>query len=232
MRLHRFFVPSDVAELTHDFWLRDEAIYKQWSKVLRYRDGDQVVLFDGVMSERLYKIVQFGDDAVHLEMITEFERKLPSRHVYLFFSLLKKDKNDWVIQKATELGVGNLVPIVASRSEKTGFNLERAYKIATEAAEQCGRSNIPDIREPISLETAIDDYNQTVDLYLCNEGGDLLAGLDEERPIGVFVGPEGGWTDTEVTLFTDAGVGSLGLSDFTLRAETACVTAVAKAMGL
>src|SRR5690606_20204102 len=98
---------------------------------------------------RLYKIVQVEKDGVKLELVTEFERKLPERHIYLFFSLLKKDKNEWVLQKCTELGVRNFVPIVADRSEKTGFNLERSEKIVIEAAEQCGRSDIPDVREPI-----------------------------------------------------------------------------------
>lgn len=224
MRLHRFYVDPNDTELTHNFWLKDERLRNQWQKVLRYREGDEVVLFDGVRTERLYKILEIASDAVHLELVTEFERKLPARHVYLFFSLLKKDKNDWVLQKCTELGVSNFVPILAERSEKTGFNLERAEKIVIEAAEQCGRSDIPHVREPLLLDTALEEYKDKVQLLICDETLDQNEQLSD-GPVGIFIGPEGGWTDKELGLFEQAGAGHFHLGNLTLRAETAAVAA-------
>lgn len=228
MRLHRFFVRPDDLELTHDLWVHDQRLLNQWLRVLRYRVGDQLVLFDGERSERLYRIEEIEKDGVHLNMVTDFERKLPGKHVYLFFSLLKKDKNDWVLQKGTELGVRNFVPVLAARSEKTGFNLERAEKIVIEAAEQCGRSDIPQLREPVLLETAFNEYSGKVQLLVCHEGSNNTEYISDDKPVGVFIGPEGGWTKEELALFDERGLRRLQLGELTLRAETAAITVAAK----
>lgn len=147
----------------------------------------------------------------------------------MLWSLLKKDKNDWIIQKCTELGVSHFVPVLADRSEKTGFNMERATKIAIEAAEQCGRSDIPGIREPIHIETAINELIGSVSLCVCEQSDENINNnLDNNNHIGVFIGPEGGWSDNEKSLFKSAELKHLNLHDFTLRAETAAVAAVTK----
>lgn len=228
MKLHRFYTKPDEVELKHNFWVHDERLLNQWTRVLRYRVGDQVVLFNGVDTERLYKFVAMEKDGAHLELVTEFERKLPKQHIYLFFSLLKKDKNDWVLQKCTELGVRNFVPILAARSEKTGFNTERAEKIVTEAAEQCGRSDIPHIREPLTLDTALKEYKEKVQLLVCDEQLTDNEQIPDDKPTGIFIGPEGGWTPAELALFKQAGVGHFHLGSLTLRAETAAVAAATK----
>lgn len=228
MRLHRFYVDPSQTELSHNFWLKDERLRLQWSKVLRYQAGDEVVLFDGVAHERLYRIEEIATDAVHLNFITEFERKLPKKHMYLFFSLLKKDKNDWVLQKCTELGVSNFVPILASRSEKTGFNIERARKIVIEASEQCGRGDIPHVREPILLETAIHEYKDRIMLLVSDEELTENTPAGTDKPVGIFIGPEGGWSDEEKNIFGANKVGHFHLGSLTLRAETAAVAASTK----
>ena len=229
MRVHRFYVAPSEFELEHLVWSKSVQLRNQWLKVFRYHEGDEVVLFDGVKSERLYKITQIEPDAIKLEMVTDFERKLPAKHVYLFWSLLKKDKNEWVIQKCTELGVSNFVPIIAERSEKLGFDMERAEKIAIEAAEQCGRGDIPHIREPVGLQEALAEYKGKVDLLFTDErqeeGGKRQ---DSENPVGVLIGPEGGWTEGELELFKQENLVSLHLGNLTLRAETAAVVAATK----
>jgi 16S rRNA (uracil1498-N3)-methyltransferase len=230
MRLHRFYIAPDVCELSHEVWMRSEELRNQWLKVFRYRTEDEVVLFDGIAKERLYKITQIEPDAIKVEMVTEFERKLPAKHIYLFWSLLKKDKNEWVIQKCTELGVSNFVPIIAERSEKLGFDTERAEKIAIEAAEQCGRSDIPHIREPISLSEALSEYSGKVDMLFCDEPNPstIYPLQSTKNPLGIFIGPEGGWTKKELELFKNANLGSLNLGNLTLRAETAAIAATTK----
>lgn len=225
MRLHRFYVGSEL-ELKHDFWLHDERLIHQWNNVLRFREGQETVLFSDT-HERLYHIVEIKRDEAHLVHVTDFERKTPAKDIYLMWSLLKKDKNDWVLQKCTELGVSHFIPLMAERSEKTGFNTERAEKIVIEAAEQCGRSDIPNVREPISLETILEELSGKVDLYICEQdGSDGRA--DATRPQGVLIGPEGGWSDHEKRLFQEKQLPHLNLHDFTLRAETAAVAATTK----
>ncbi|MDZ7785604.1 MAG: RsmE family RNA methyltransferase [Candidatus Saccharibacteria bacterium] len=225
MRLHRFYV-GDQLELSESFWMRDAALLHQWQKVLRLSEGNEVVLFDGVAHERLYKITKMEKSAAHLERVTDFQRHVPMRDAYMFFSLLKKDNNELILQKCTELGIGHFVPILADRSEKKGFNMERAQRIVIEAAEQCGRSDIPSIREPMLLKTAVEDYKDKVRLLVCNQGEDNQDIMSS--PAGALIGPEGGWSDAEKQSFQDYGLAYLHLGDFTLRGETAAITASAK----
>lgn len=223
MKLHRFYLDR---ELPKDFWMDDEGLFHQMTRVLRFQEGRELVLFNAVKEERLYKIVKIGNNALHLELVTEMAPKTPSKDLYLCFSLLKKDKNDWVLQKGTELGVSHFVPMLCDRTEKTGFDVERALKIVTEAAEQCGRADIPRVREPLSPQAIIDEM-QTDDVvvFVAEQGGETRSQYSEK--VAVLVGPEGGWTDDEKQYFVERKVQHISLSEFTLRAETAAITAAA-----
>lgn len=226
MRLHRFYIDPQT-ELKHDFWLHDEKLVHQWANVLRFQAGQELVLFDGIRSDRLYKLEELKSNEAHLIYVTDFERKLPKREIYLFWAMLKKDKNDWVLQKATELGVSHFVPLLAERSEKTGFNEERSLKIVIEASEQCGRSDVPSVREPMTIETALNEFTDKIELYICEQDS-ADESEDTKKPLGVLIGPEGGWSDPEKQLFKDKGLRHLNLHDFTLRAETAAIAAITK----
>jgi len=224
MKIHRFYTPD--LELEAELWLNIPELLHQWTKVLRFRAGQQIVLFDGVKRDRLYRITKISSKEAHLEMITDYQRQLPKREIYLFWSLLKKDKNDWVLQKCTELGVSHFIPIIADRSEKTGFNVERAEKIVIEAAEQCGRSDIPLVRDSMHVKNALEQYQGKLDLYVCEQNSEGDQKIDKKA--GVLIGPEGGWSDEEKELFEQLNIKHLNLHDFTLRAETAAVASIAK----
>lgn len=223
MRIHRFYVGEEI-ELKHNFWLHDERLIWQWRKVLRMQPGQELVLFDGVRADRLYKLLELTEREAHLELITDYHRQTPKREVYLLWAMLKKDKNDWVMQKCTELGVSHFVPLLTERTEKTGFDEDRARKIIIEAAEQCGRSDIPSVREPMHIKTALDEFSGKFPLFICEQGGDKPDLLQLEK-VGVLVGPEGGWSDEELDLFRQYDLQHLALGDFILRAETATVSA-------
>lgn len=228
MKLHRFYVED--MELDHDFWMKDIKLFHQWTRVLRFQVDRELVLFNQNQEERLYKILKIGNDAIHLELVTEMKPKIPSRDLYLCFSLLKKDKNDWVLQKGTELGVRHFVPLICDRTEKTGFDEERAGKIVIEAAEQCGRVDIPKVRQPLSPEKLIDELHKEVEVFIAEQGGALNAidlKLAAEKSHAVLIGPEGGWTEAEKEVFREKGIKGINLSNFTLRAETAAITAAA-----
>jgi 16S rRNA (uracil1498-N3)-methyltransferase len=231
MTTHRFYVEeihdkSGKLELDKDIWVHDSKLLNRWLKVLRLSVDEQIVLFNN-QTERLYQIqkIEFPH-SVHLVMVTEQKRTLPATHVYLLWSLLKNDKNDWVLQKATELGVRNFVPIISERSQKTDINIDRSKKIIIEASEQCGRSDIPDIREPILLSEAISEYKSTP-LLVCEKGDDGLAEVNYEK-VALLVGPEGGWSDKEKLLFAQSSLATISIAKFTLRAETAAIIAAAK----
>lgn len=227
MRIHRFYTGPDL-KLEHYVAVTEPRLLQQWNKVLRFRTGQEVVLFDGQGTDRLYVINELNKSVAQAELITNFDSKTPSKHIYLFWSLLKKDKNDWILQKATELGVSHFIPVLAERSEKTGFNAERANKIIIEAAEQCGRSDIPGVREPMLLQTALHEYASQVPLFVCEQYELTKTRHSNFKESGVLIGPEGGWSEAEKQLFMNQEIGRLPLGDFTLRAETAAVVAVAK----
>lgn len=229
MKLHRFYV-GDI-ELTHDFWLSDNRLTHQWMRVLRFLPGSEVALFDNHHVEKIYKIIEFGsDNAAHLQEITEVAARLPERNIYLCFALLKKDKNDWVLQKATELGVRHFIPLITERTEKTGFDRDRAEKIVIEAAEQSGRADVPRVREPLRLPSAITELQPIASLFVAEQQLQSPILKTQSGPAAVFIGPEGGWSPTEKQLFSDSHVENLNLGQFTLRAETACVVAAARFM--
>lgn len=228
MKLHRFYV-NDM-ELQHSFWMQDKNLFHQWTRVLRFQAGREVVLFNSHHEEKLYKIAKIGNDAVHLELITEMKPKSPEKEIYLCFSLLKKDKNDWILQKGTELGARHFIPLLCDRTEKTGFSVERARKIVVEATEQCGRVDVPAIREPVTPHTLVHELSGKVDLFIAEQGtsqDSTIKPQASQNAIAVLVGPEGGWSDAEKQLFIDKDLQHIALSEFTLRAETAVISACA-----
>ena len=227
MRVHRFYTGEEL-KLKKDFWLHDEAMLWQWNKVLRFREGQEVILFDGLQTDRLYKIVQLDKTEAHLQMVTEMDRVLPTRNVYLFWSLLKSDNNEHILQKCTELGVSNFVPLITDRTIKKDFNIERARKIVQEAAEQCGRSNIPHVREPLHIEKALEEYKDHLTLFVAHKGHKNSEQLKDGGKYGVLIGPEGGWSENEQEIFARLDYPGIDLGDFTLRAETAAVVATSK----
>lgn len=228
MRAHRFWVGPRI-QLKKDFWLHDERLLWQWNKVLRFNPGQKIILFDGEKTDRLYELVSLAASEAHLRLLTELKRNLPPAHVYLFWSLLKRENNEFVLQKCTEVGVSNFIPIVSDRTIKKDFNAERAQKIIIEASEQCGRSDIPRVREPLHLKTALEEYSDKLHLIVCRQGDKRMA--DQEiKKHGILIGPEGGWSENEQKMFSDLNLDHLGLGQFTLRAETAAIVASAKVL--
>jgi 16S rRNA (uracil1498-N3)-methyltransferase len=232
MRLHRFYVSglhdkNGPKPLENTFWLNDERLINQWQRVLRFRPGQQLVLFDGIEHERLYKITEMDENGARLELVTDLVRQVPKKEIYLLWALLKKDKNDWVLQKCTELGVSHFLPIIADRSVRTGFSTERAEKIVIEASEQCGRSDIPKVREPIHVQSALEQLAGKIQLFVCEQGEDS-GDTSALEAAGLLIGPEGGWSENEKNSFQRHDLAHLSLHDFTLRAETAAVAAVTK----
>jgi 16S rRNA (uracil1498-N3)-methyltransferase len=227
---HRFYTgntkdKSGVLDLGHDIWINDQPLANQILKVLRMRVGEELVLFDGNGTEILYRITEIEPFALRLSKVTDLDPGEPKRKIILAWSLLKKDKNDWVLQKCTELGVAHFLPVIADRTEKTGFDIERAQKIIIEAVEQCGRHTIPKVNEPQKISDIIGQYKDHMPICVTDMAGDVFVD-DGAAEILVLVGPEGGWSDKERKVFADFKIAHISISNFTLRAETASVSAV------
>ncbi len=225
MKLHRFYIDT---ELSSCLVIKDKAVLHQWTRVLRFDAGREVELFNGE-SSAIYEIKRLSKSEAKLDVIKPTKAMKPKREIYLCFSLLKKDKNEWVLQKGTELGVSYFVPIISSRTEKTGWNDERAEKIVVEAAEQCGRTDVPGIISPTQLKLIRESLPSDVNLYVAEQSTTQISDINYHisQHIAVLIGPEGGWTDDEKVYFDENDIKAVSLSDFTLRAETAAITAVA-----
>ncbi len=232
MKIHRFFVGQTknrfgALELHNSMWVNDAELVNQWLKVLRLRSGEELVLFDGQGLERLYRISEIEPKAVKIEHVTDMVVKKAERKVHMAWALLKRDNNDFILQKCTELGVTDFHPIISERTEKTGFDIERAHKIVVEAAEQCGRHDIPLINEPIALRELVGEFENHMPVYIADMDADPLLRPSEDE-LMVCIGPEGGWSDAERAFFAERTIKHLHLGQFTLRAETATIVAAQK----
>jgi 16S rRNA (uracil1498-N3)-methyltransferase len=158
----------------------------------------------------------------------EFVAKKTIPEITLYMAVVKKDTFEWIVQKATELGVSRIVPILAERSEKKSLNQERLVKIAIEASEQCGRGNVPVIEEIQTLSQVIGSAGEGRTFIVFHTEGEYFKPTDISNieSVGVFIGPEGGWSPAELEMFHKNSLPVRCLGPQVLRAETAAVAAL------
>lgn len=228
MRLHRFYVSQPLGE---DVVIDDVSIINQWLKVFRYKKSDLVILFNGSGFDTTYLISSISLKECTLTKKESTPSYSPHKKVRLFLSLIKKDLFELAVQKATEIGVTDVVPVISERSLDKNLNEERLRKITIESAEQCLRGDIPSISKTITCSNAIESISPTdISIYLDKDGipyKDLVLQkkIHTSNSINLFIGPEGGWTDKEINTFNDNAITCVSLGDTTLRAETAAIVA-------
>ena len=225
MRLHRFYISVPI--LGDSFDILDGGLVHQWKKVFRYNVGSQVILFDGLGTDFLCIITRLATAGATVSILKKTKaQSLVKRGVWLCPSLIKKDNFDLVVQKATELGVSTIIPILSTHSEKKKINLERLKKISIESSEQSGRVNIPTIHDVITLKSIFDSGILPQQKIALDPAGTLFHNYADTMPAGsvaVFVGPEGGFEKSEIEFFRSFNVPILSLGDQILRAETASI---------
>ena len=194
--------------------------------VLRLGPGDRVKLFDDRSGEWLAEIVEAGRKRVTLLVGEHLRARERVPDLWLLFAPIKRGRIDWLVEKATELGVARLVPVVTRRTIVERVNLERLRAHAIEAAEQCERTALPQLAEPRKLDAALRDWPGERLLYFADEGGGepFRPGLG---PAAILIGPEGGFTEEEraaIRALPQARPVSLGPR--ILRADTAALAGV------
>jgi 16S rRNA (uracil1498-N3)-methyltransferase len=227
MRLHRFIGDFDLSgKIT---FIRDKKILNQMRNVLRLKAGSEVILSDGKSNEVNAVIRKLERDSGEAEITEKSGNKEnPAREAVLYCSLLKRENFEWVAQKATEIGVAKIVPLLTGRTVKLDFKRERIEKIAREAAEQSGRNSVPEISAPLKFEAAVREATEANGANFFFAVGEKNVPADEfngKSKIGIFIGPEGGWTDEEMETAEKNGFIPAGLGTLVLRAETAAVVA-------
>jgi len=200
--------------------------------VLRLGVGAELLVFDGESGEWLARIVEAGKKrmALTVELRTREPETIPD--VRLAFAPVKRAQTDWLVEKATELGAARLQPVMTQRTVAERVKLERLQAIAIEAAEQCGRTRLPEIMEPVTLKQLLTTSDRR--LYFADEtGGEPAAHAFAAGPATILIGPEGGFTEEERALVRAApGSMPISLGPRILRAETAALAALAAYMAV
>lgn len=226
MRLHRFYTTEGLqkgASIT----LSHAGLVHQLRSVFRFQSGDSVILFNGDGYDYVSEIVSIGKSEVVLHVTRQGENTWkPITKLTLAVSMIKKDNFEWIVQKATELGVSGIIPLIAERSEKKGWNKERAEKILIEACEQSGRSDVPALGEFTTLSEFLDGEKRKVVVF--HTDGETFEPKEKTgESIVALIGPEGGWSEKEIALFHNIGCSIVKLPTPILRAETAAIAVTA-----
>ncbi|MCR2835146.1 16S rRNA (uracil(1498)-N(3))-methyltransferase [Parerythrobacter lacustris] len=206
------------------------------SKVMRVGAGDTVILCDNATGEWAARVDQVGKRRVEVIVEERLRQREDVSDFWLCPALLKKDRFDLVLEKATELGVAEIRPVLTRRCVADKLNLERAQHIVTEAAEQCARTALPEVQVPMKLEALLRDWPEDRALFFADENGVEPARAcfsAHSGPAALLTGPEGGFDDTERSLLrAHPRVQPITLGPRILRGETAAIAATALWMGV
>jgi 16S rRNA (uracil1498-N3)-methyltransferase len=202
--------------------------------VLRMGVGGKLLIFDGRSGEWRARIVEARKKGMTLTAEQRTREPEPIPDVWLAFAPVKRQAIDWLVEKATELGAARLIPTITQRTVAERVKLERLEAIAIEAAEQCGRTMLPDIAEPLSLKNLLNQRDPARTLYFADEGGGRPAAeAFKPGPALILIGPEGGFTDDERAAIRAApSAVPVSLGPRILRAETAALAAIAAYMAV
>ncbi len=205
-------------------------------RVMRVGEGDIVILCDDATGEWAARVVDAGKRAIALETLEQLRPREDVPDLWLCPALLKKDRFDMVLEKATELGVMRLQPLLTRRCVADKLNPERARTIVTEAAEQCARTALPALGEVRRLDAFLRDLPAGRALFFADELGGVPAAeafAAHPAPAAILIGPEGGFDDEERALIRDhAQAKAISLGPRILRGETAAIAATALWMGV
>jgi 16S rRNA (uracil1498-N3)-methyltransferase len=230
-RAYRLFVESPLASGARIEATTDQAHYLR--HVLRLPDGAPVVVFNGRDGEWSARLSAAGKRGAALMVEARLRAQEPAGDLHYLFAPLKSARLDYMVQKAVEMGVSRLSPVLTRRTQAQRLNGERLAANAVEAAEQCGILALPVIDEPRPLADALAALEPQRLLIFCDEEAEVSSPLEAlagqaAGPLALLIGPEGGFTEEERALaLRHARVTRLSLGPRILRADTAAIAALA-----
>ncbi|MDX2142237.1 MAG: 16S rRNA (uracil(1498)-N(3))-methyltransferase [Rhodospirillaceae bacterium] len=230
-RTIRLFVPDALA--AGGLVALSEAQSHYAVHVMRLKPGARVLVFNGRDGEWSATLESATRKSFALGLEAQTRAQLPEPDVWLLFAPLKRARNEWLVEKCTELGAAALVPVMTLHTNAERVNVERLTAIAVEAAEQCERLTVPEVRAPMALAHVIAQWPSARRLFVLDEtgaGAPVAAAAQNHGsgPCAFLIGPEGGFAQSELD---DLGqlpfVTRVGLGPRVLRAETAALAALA-----
>jgi 16S rRNA (uracil1498-N3)-methyltransferase len=234
MTRRRFYAPPEAFDFTEHTLTLGTDETRHLRDVLRLRTADEAYVFDGLGREFRCAVSTIKRDAAELRIEAEVEPAKPESHLQLNLcvALLKGEKFDLVVQKATELGVTKITPLITRYADihlrddsDAAKRVVRWQRIAQEAAKQSGRAFVPEISAPVKLESALDI--EGLGVMFSERGGDALECLTMQvapTALTALVGSEGGWSDAEIESARARDFHIVTLGGRILRAETAAIT--------
>lgn len=230
----RLFVPRPLTEGVAVCIEGPQAHYL--SRVMRVGEGDVVILCDNATGEWAARVSSAGKRDVTAVPATMLRPREQVPDFTLCAALLKKDRFDLVLEKASELGVRCIQPVLTRRCVADKLNPERAAAIVTEAAEQCARTALPELAAPVKLDALLRDWPKGTALFFADEAGGepaATAFTAHSGPAALLVGPEGGFDDAErAAIRAHPLARAITLGPRILRGETAAIAATALWMAL
>ncbi len=231
--LLRLFVSRDDMSRGDNIEL-SEGQHHYLRNVMRAEAGQQLRLFNGRNGEWLGELIELSKKKAIVTPVEKLAEQKSSPDVFILASPIKKEALDMIVEKASELGAAVFQPVTCQHTVVHRFNAERLSAIATEAAEQCERLDVMDVRELVTLDAALAGWDPARRLLFCQERGaaaplaEALAKLPATTPYGILIGPEGGFSTAEVeNLRRLPFVTPVSLGPRILRAETALIAALA-----
>lgn len=222
--MHRFFIERSMPE-SGEVIITDKDLIHQWQKVFRFKTSDKMILFDGSEFDYVSEIVSLNKNECVLKIVEKTKNEnVPKKEIHLFQSIIKKDNFEWVLEKGTELGIFHFHPIISERSEKKNINFDRAKKIIKEASEQSGRGSLPILSKLAGLEESLGDNFVSVAFHPDGDRFDRID-FEKDKTVGIFIGPEGGWSGRELEIFKKNKVKILSFGPQILKTETAAIVA-------
>lgn len=227
----RLFTSSHLENAAYVELSKEQAHYLV--NVMRRRDGDMVMVFNGRDGEWLAYI--HSSSKKHCTLILKEQARLQtaSPDIWLCFAPVKNAPITNIIRQATELGVSRLQPVVTQHTVVTRVNTEKFQANAIEAAEQCERLSIPEISESIHLDKLLSGWDAQRKLILCDEAGggkpmaDALAALPKGNKYAILIGPEGGFSESEFAILRNQPyIIPVGMGPRIFRADTAAIVAL------
>ncbi len=201
------------------------------ARVMRAQPGDTVILCDDATGEWAARVGDVGKRDVVLDVLEMLRPREGVPDLWLCPALLKKDHFDLILEKATELGVAAIRPVLTRRCVADKLNLERARAITTEAAEQCARTALPALAEPVRLAALLADWPEDRALFFADENGGGPAAeafAAHAGPAAILTGPEGGFDEAERSAIrAHPAARPISLGPRILRGETAAIAALA-----
>jgi 16S rRNA (uracil1498-N3)-methyltransferase len=224
-KLHRFIGSFQLGQGT--MRLDDADVAHHMRSVLKLQPGEIIIVGDGTGLEAQCRILEYQRDAVLVEGISVGRNPNElALQTTLYCAVLKADHFELAAQKATEVGVTQIVPILTTRTVKFNLRFDRVQRVVQEAAELAGRGLVPRVRETMNFEHVLTEASRNdVNYFFDPSGSPFIGPAKSTRTAGLFIGPEGGWDDREVTMAREYGMRIATLGGLILRAETAVIVA-------